>query len=531
MKTTQSISALTFILLLIFSISSADDHEDFLECISEKFHNYSSISNLVYTPSNSSYSSVLLTPIWNLRFTSNSTPKPQVIITPDHESQIPPIILCAKENDMEVRIRSGGHDFEALSSVAKVSFLVIDLIKLTEITVDVKAKTAWAQAGATTGNLYYRIAEKSATLAFPSGIGITLGLGGHISGGGSGMLMRKYGLAADHVIDARIVDVNGRILDRKSMGEDLFWAIRGGGGASFGVILAWKLQLVDIPERVTVFNIPRTVEQNLTQLLHRWQYVAPRLDRDITLLINAVVMSSNQTAGRNVTLSASFFALFTGGADKLLALMQYRFPELGLAREDVTEMSWLQSALYFNGLPIESPEILLNRTSTGKSYMVRKTDCVQRPIPEKGFEGLARLYFEPEARMSTLSFVPYGGIMDEISESAIPFPQRAGNLFEVFYTGYWVEADAQNPVKYINWVNRAYGYMTPYASKSPRCAYLNYRDIGLGVNNVVGKTSYAQASIWGKKYFNKNFDRLVLVKTKVDPENFFRYEQSIPSLH
>ena len=72
--------------------------------------------------------------------------------------------------------------------------------------------------------------------------------------------------------------------------------------------------------------------------------------------------------------------------------------------------------------------------------------------------------------------------------------------------------------------------MTPYVSKKPRAAYLNYRDLVLGTNNDKGPTSYAQASIWGKKYFGKNFKRLVHIKTKVDPTNFFRNEQSIPPL-
>ncbi|KAL8512737.1 hypothetical protein ACS0TY_019027 [Phlomoides rotata] len=270
---TPTISALTLTLLLIFSCSSsANAQEDFLQCLDEKFHN---ISNLVYTPQNSSFSSVLLNSTWNLRYTTPSTPKPQVIITPEHESQIPPVILCARDNDMEIRIRSGGHDMEGRSFVSEVPFVILDMINFSQATVDAEAKTAWVGTGATLGILYYSIAEKSLTLAFPAGFCPTVGVGGHISGGGYGTLLRKYGFAADNVIDARIVDVNGRILDRKSMGEDLFWAIRGGGGASFGVIVSFKLQLVDVPEKLTVFNIHRTLQQNATQLIHRWQYIAP----------------------------------------------------------------------------------------------------------------------------------------------------------------------------------------------------------------------------------------------------------------
>ncbi|KAL8527595.1 hypothetical protein ACS0TY_005449 [Phlomoides rotata] len=517
---TPIISALT--LFIIFSCSLAHPHDDFLECLSEKFHNY---SNIIYTPSNSFYSSLLLFPIWNLRFTSHSTPKPLVIITPEHESQIPPIIHCAKQNDIEIRTRSGGHDFEALSSVSKVSFVIIDLIKLSETRVDVEAKSAWVEAGATLGSVYYRIAEKSPTLGFPAGMCATVGVGGHISGGGYGTLLRKYGMAADNVVDARIVDVNGRILDRKSMGEDLFWAIRGGGGASFGVIVAWKLRLVDVPERVTVFSVQRTVEQNLTRLIHRWQYVAPRMDKDITLLINAVVTNSSH---HKITLNATFFAVFLGGVDRLLTTMTRSFPELGLLREDCIEMSWIQSALFFDNHPIETPEALLSRTQPNKSYMKRKTDYVVRPIPARVLQGLTRLYYEPEARLCTLSFVPYGGRMAEISESAIPYPNRAGNLYHVFYTVYW---QARNSDRYINWLDRAYSYMTPHVTNNPRVAYMNYRDLDIGVNNDEGETSVAQASIWGVRYFKSNFDRLVWVKTKVDPRNFFRNQQSIPPLH
>ncbi|KAL8508196.1 hypothetical protein ACS0TY_018689 [Phlomoides rotata] len=525
----QRIFTLSFILLVIFfcsSAASADDHEDFLECL----QNYPLISNNTYTPSNTSYTSILRFSIQNLRFTSDSTPKPHVIITPKHESQIPPVIYCAKENDMEIRTRSGGHDYEALSYVSQVPFVIVDLINLSEITVNVAEKTAWVEPGATIGSLYYRIAEKSPIQGFPAGVCPTVGIGGHFSGGGYGTLLRKYGLAADQVIDARIVDVNGRILDRKSMGEDLFWAIRGGGGASFGIITAWKVQLVDVPEKVTVFTIEKTLEQNATRLIHRWQYVAPRLDKDLFIRIILTRATSNQN-GRNLTVRAAFNSIFLGGIDRLLPMMQEKFPELGLVREDCTEMSWIQSILYFAGFPINSRDVLLNRTQPSVPYFKAKSDYVQKPVPEYGFEGLWRLFYEPEADESVVIFSPYGGRMDEIPESSIPFPHRAGNLYKIQHLVYWQANEVQDTDKYISWIRRLYSYMAPYVSNSPRAAYINYRDLDIGVNKNKGPTSYAQASVWGIKYFKSNFDRLVRVKTNVDPQNFFRNEQSIPPLH
>ena len=83
---------------------------------------------------------------------------------------------------------------------------------------------------------------------------------------------------------------------------------------------------------------------------------------------------------------------------------------------------------------------------------------------------------------------------------------------------------------HLDWLRRLYDYMESYVKKSPRAAYINCRDLDIGRNNIEGETSYEQASVWGIRYFNNNFERLVRVKTKVDPNNFFRNEQSIPPM-
>ncbi|XP_062012530.1 berberine bridge enzyme-like 21 [Rosa rugosa] len=525
--TTFLSSVLLLFLLLHVSATSASVYDDFVQCLNT--HPNSSATKIVIPQNNPSFTSTLRAYIRNARFNTSTTPKPVLILTPTTESHVQASVLCAVQLKLQLKIRSGGHDYEGISYVSsEKTFVILDLFNLRSIDVNAEDATAWAQAGATLGELYYRISEKSKTLGFAAGICPTVGVGGHISGGGYGNLLRKYGLAVDNVLDALIVDVNGKLLDRKAMGEDLFWAIRGGGGGSFGVIISYKLKLVPVPETVTVFRVMSYTEGNATDVVLRWQEVAPTTVDDLWMRMLLQPVTSPTNKGKK-TVRISILAEYLGNANQLVSILGKEFPELGLKKEDCLEMSWIESVLWWNdgSTPnVTKPEVLLDRNLDQASFGKRKSDYVQTPISREGLESLWKKMIEGK---TGLVFNPYGGKMAGISASDAPFPHRAGNLFKIQYSVNWDVAGEEATNEYLNQSRVLYSFMTPFVSKNPRSAFLNYRDLDIGVNNFE-KNSFEQGKVYGLMYFNDNFDRLVKVKTAVDPGNFFRNEQSIPPL-
>ncbi|KAF1895380.1 hypothetical protein Lal_00044030 [Lupinus albus] len=527
MAESTSLSVTLFLLLITISASfaaplptSQSVYDIFLRCLTQQTKSPTQLNNIVFSQTNPSFSSVLQNYIRNSRLNRTSTLKPLIIVTPLQESHVQGAVICAKSIGIQIKIRSGGHDYEGLSYISDKPFILLDLFNLKRVSVDIQKQTAVIQTGATLGEVYYRIWEKSKVHGFPAGVCSTVGVGGHISGAGYGNMLRKHGLSVDNVIDAQIVDVKGRLLDRKSMGEDLFWAIRG-GGASFGFVLSYTIKLVPVPETVTVFRVMKTLEENATDLVVEWQKVAPTTNDG--LFMRLLLQPGAKT------IRASVVALFLGKADEVVSLMGKEFPTLGLKKEDCNETSWIGSVIWWNDEDAfnkgAKPETLLDRKLNSAVFGKRKSDYVQKPISRDGLEGIWKKMIELE----NVGFVfnPYGGKMAQIKSDATPFPHRAGNLFKMQYSVSWDDPSEPAAQNFLTQAKKLYAYMTPFVSQNPRSAYLPYRDLDIGINQF-GANSFEEGQVYGTKYFNNNFDRLVKIKAAVDPENFFRNEQSIP---
>ncbi|KAK1354122.1 Berberine bridge enzyme [Heracleum sosnowskyi] len=510
-----------FFVLLFSKITLSVSSDIFLQCFSHS----SRSSNITFTQNNSSYTSILLARIDNLRFATPSTPKPVVIVTPVDESQIQAVIYCAKKSNLQIRIRDGGHDFEGQSYRATEPFLLLDLINFRSVKIDTKNALAWVGAGLTLGELYYRISQRSRTLGFPAGLWSTVGVSGFLGGGGYGMMKRKYGLAGDNTLDVRFIDVHGRILNRKSMGEDLFWAIRGGGVSSYGIVTSWKIKLVPVPKVVTIFGVARTLEQNGAKLFQEWQTISPNFesrDLDVRAVVDTIQSNSSSRKDKK-TVRFIFQSLFLGRINKLLPIMQKSFPQLGLVREDCVELSWIQSAPFFSNFSITTPpEILLNRSAIPRYPYKGKSSFVDQPISSKGLQGVWDRMLQLPTQVALIQYTPFGGIMNEFSESSLPFPHRPGVLYMI-NIGITLDKDVNRRLR---WINELFSYYAPFVTKNPRTSYVNYIDLDLGTGN----SSYEEASMWGKMYFKNNFKKLIKVKSAVDPNNFFRHQQSIPAL-
>jgi hypothetical protein len=168
--------------------------------------------------------------------------RPAIVVRPAGSADVAEAVRYARSYGLEIAVRSGGHSIAGYSIADGA--VVIDMSSMREFRIDPATQTLWTRPGVTTGDIIGPAGELG--LALSTGDAASVGLGGLTLGGGIGWMVRKFGLAIDNLLAVEVVTADGEVLRASaSENQDLFWAVRGGGG-NFGVITSFEFRMAKV---------------------------------------------------------------------------------------------------------------------------------------------------------------------------------------------------------------------------------------------------------------------------------------------
>lgn len=268
---------------------------------------------------------------YNTRYTRS----PAALVFCQNVEDVQNAIRCVSIKGIPFRIRSGRHSYEELSLMDEG--LIIDVSGLASATIDPLTDTARVGVGLSQQAMWDLLGDTQ-KYAFPLGTMASVGIAGVLQGGGIGMLTRACGLAIDQVISIQMVTAAGTVVEANATtNQDLYWALRGGGGGNFGVVTAFTLQLIPISQ-VVIYAL-RWQPDEFPAVMRFWQEWAPSLgDTNLTSQLTYSSDGSLHSEG-----------VYLGSAEALRALLQPWMDACPPASQvRIEPMSWYMSTVYFN---------------------------------------------------------------------------------------------------------------------------------------------------------------------------------------
>jgi hypothetical protein len=225
--------------------------------------------------------------------------RPQGIASCLDSSDVRESILWAREHEVPVAIRLGGHNYAGYSTT---DGLLVDLDQMRSVDVNDDTGVAKVQVGARNTDVYAELQPHEAAIS--AGRCPTVAIGGLVLGGGIGFSSRKLGLTCDSLVETEIVTADGQILTcNEKENEDLFWACRGGSGGNFGVNISYTFQTTPV-ENVSIYDLQWDPEEG--------EMVLPALQE---VALQASDNFSYRMGGRRSGQDGGGFAMFAlGGA-------------------------------------------------------------------------------------------------------------------------------------------------------------------------------------------------------------------------
>jgi FAD/FMN-containing dehydrogenase len=390
-------------------------------------------------------------------------------------------VRFAREHGLLVAIRGGGHNVggRALCDDG----LVIDLSRMKGIHVDPKARRALVQPGVLLGELDRETHVFG--LAVPLGVVSKTGVAGLTLGGGVGWLARKYGLTCDNVLAFELVTAEGEVL-RATADEnpDLFWALRGGGG-NFGVVTSFEYRLHPVSHVLGGLVIhPRDRAADLLKFYRSLTEGAPD-----ELAAYAALMHTPD--GHPVAAIAVCYSGDLAAGERLLAPLR----SFGSPLVDAIQP-----------MPFPVMQTLLDAAVPDGNQNYWKSTFL-RDLSDEAIEVIVSYANQATSPMTAVLVEQYGGAASRVGQGDTAFAQRHSD-YDLGILTQWTEPAESR--RHIEWTRDFADAMTPFRSGD---YLLNF--LGDETDDTI------------KASFGSNYARLVDVKRKYDPTNFFRVNQNV----
>jgi FAD/FMN-containing dehydrogenase len=404
------------------------------------------------------------------------------------EHAVAVMVDWVRGHGLKFAVRCGGHSYEGLSQTSGVA---IDVRGLKRIAVDKASEAVTVGSGVSLFELYSALASQG--LALQAGSCPTVGISGHLTGGGHGLLARSHGLTCDALLEATLVDAQARVLQANATSEpNLYWACRGGGGGSFGIATEFKIKVFAL-NSVLVFGVSwRLSEADAARLFAAWQGWAPSAPSNITSIMKIGPAGNGLISMRCIGQTVGDESELLGELRRLTALLA---PSSALS---VGARSFLDAVKHFAG-SFDYESLL----------MKAKSDYVLAPLGANGIAAMMAAIAPVAPGGIVLLCDSYGGKIADVAPNATAFPRRAGAQFCIQYFSSW--SRAADSAAHLAQVAKVYAAMRPFMRNA---SYVNYCDLDL--------PDYAAA------YWGDNLARLVSVKQQYDPGNVFHHAQSVP---
>jgi FAD/FMN-containing dehydrogenase len=425
---------------------------------------------------------------YDISFSKRTQLTPRVRVVAASAAAVSSTILWAINNGVGFAIRSGGHSYEGFSQSPD---LVIDVRGMKTIKLSGDKKSVSVGSGSSLGSVYDALA--SSHLAIPAGSCFPVGVAGHSLGGGFGLLGRPFGLACDSVVSMEVVDASGKILTASEQeNPDLFWALRGGGNGSFGVVTNFNFRTSSV-NMVAKFWITWTKPvAQAVKIVQAWQQWLEHLPSSITGTLHLTKAKGGLVQVHMAGLSVQSESSLKVELKRLQSLA-------GTANLSTSTITFHRAATIFDG----------GETNPDSVLMKAKSDYVTESMSEQGILTLLNGLVKAPGEIAVLCDT-YGGAINKIAADATAFVHRGNTKYVMQYYMQWDSAAASNAN--IAMMRTLYMSMRPFVSGG---CYVNYCDLDLG-------DSYAKA------YWGDNLARLMKIKAEVDPKNIFRHAQSVP---